>query len=83
MPSGATTALLMIMGMRNNSCRERVTEVLARVAGVKDVNVSLLRALATVLYESPCDPEQLVLVVVNAGYGAVLYRSGVVGGSMG
>jgi copper chaperone CopZ len=64
--------VLVIMGMRDNACRERVAEALGQIDGVLSTNVSLIRARATVVHEPPCDAAQLVWTVVNAGYGAAL-----------
>lgn len=72
MVSGAKKAVLEISGMRANSCRERLAEVLGRVNGVQDVNVSLIRARAVVVYTSPCEPVEIVRAVQRAGYGAAL-----------
>ena len=70
MSSGASQIMLLITGMRNNSCRERIAEVLGRVKGVKDVNVNLIRARAVVECVPPCTGERLVNAVMSAGYGA-------------
>lgn len=61
---------MLIMGMRDNACRERVSSALGRIKGVTDVSVSLIRARAIVTHEAPCDELQLVRAVVKAGYGA-------------
>lgn len=68
MANGAKRTVLAILGMRSNACRERVAEVLGRVDGVIDVNVSLIRAQAVVVYSSPCDAAALVDAVTGAGY---------------
>ena len=68
--------VLVIMGMRDNLCRERVADALGRVDGVKDVTVSLMRGRAIVEHEPSCEPAQLVWAVVNAGYGAALDDAG-------
>jgi copper chaperone CopZ len=70
--SEATRTVLMIMGMRDNSCRERVSDALGAVKGALSVNVSLIRARAVIEHTAPCEPAQLVWAVVNAGYGAAL-----------
>lgn len=72
MPIGAKRAVLNLLGMRDNFCRERIAEVLGRVEGVTEVNVSLIRARAIVVYESPCEPTDLVRAVQIAGYGVSL-----------
>ena len=63
---------LVIMGMRDNSCRERISDVLGRINGVVSVSVSLIRARAIVEHEPPCESAHLVWAVVNAGFGAAL-----------
>lgn len=63
---------LLISGMRDNACRERVAEALRRVEGVVDVSVSLLRARAIVLHTAACHSEWLVRAVLDAGYQATL-----------
>ena len=72
MHDGAKRTVLVIMGMRDNACRERIGEALGRIKGVLSTNVSLIRARATVEHESPCNEAALVWAVVNAGYGAAL-----------
>lgn len=69
---GVVRTELLISGMRDNACRERVAEALRRVEGVVDVSVSLLRARAIVLHTASCDREWLVRAVSGAGYQATL-----------
>ena len=76
MSPGATRTVLVILGMRDNSCRERVSEVLGQVKGVRHVTVSLIRARALVEHEMPCGPAELVQAVVEAGYSAALDGTG-------
>jgi CBS domain-containing protein len=64
------------MGMRDNTCRERILGILKAMAGVQDVDVSLHRARATIVHVPPCSLEDLVGVVVRAGYGVSLNRDG-------
>jgi copper chaperone CopZ len=61
--------ILNVMGMKSNSCRERVTEALARVDGVQEVWVSLVRAQAVVTYVSPCQQQAMKDAVARSGYG--------------
>jgi copper chaperone CopZ len=72
MGAGDTSTVLLIEGMMSNRCRENVAERLGSVSGVKDVQVNLIRASAVVVHESGCQPSELVAVVVQAGYGAVV-----------
>ncbi len=76
MSSGVSRTVLVILGMRDNSCRERVSEVLGQVKGVRHVTVSLIRARAVVEHEPPCEAPELLRAVVNAGYGAELDGTG-------
>ena len=64
--------VIVVMGMRDNACRERVAEALGHVAGVGDVNVSLIRARATIVHAAPCSRADLVRAIVNAGFGAAI-----------
>lgn len=64
--------VLLLVGMRDNSCRERVLEALRGVAGVKEAHVSLIRAQAVVLCEPPCSESALVEAVSAEGYGATV-----------
>jgi copper chaperone CopZ len=68
----AMRTVLVIMGMHDNLCRERVADALRSVAGVDDVSVSLMRARATVDHQPACEPSALVWAVVNAGFGAAM-----------
>jgi copper chaperone CopZ len=68
--------VIVIMGMRSNAWRERVCSALGGVTGVHEVNVSLLRARATIAFEAPCDMAALVWTIVKAGYGAALEAPG-------
>lgn len=66
----------MITGMRDNACRERITEAIASIAGVKDVDVNLYRCRATIVHESQCVATELIRTVEKAGYAAELIVSG-------
>ena len=70
MRQNTVKTVLLITGMRENTCRERVVRALRRVGGVKDASVSLLRANAVVTYVPPCRPELLIEAVARAGYAA-------------
>lgn len=67
-----TSSVLAIMGMQRNSCREHVIEVLENIAGVRSVDVNLIRAVATVIYDHPCDTAQLLESLQAAGYDAAV-----------
>jgi CBS domain-containing protein/copper chaperone CopZ len=68
----ATRTVLLIAGMRGAKCRQRVVAALEAVCGVKEVEVNLYRARATVLHAPTCETSGLIRAVVSAGYGAVL-----------
>lgn len=72
---GAARTVLLISGMRDNTCRERIAEALGRVEGVLDVGVSMVRGRAVVAHDAPCSPQELVRAVEAAGYGATLHPS--------
>ena len=69
---------LLVVGMRDNAGRERVSEALERVSGVVEVGVSLIRARAVVVHERWCEAVDLVRAVVGAGF-----EASVKGGSRG
>jgi copper chaperone CopZ len=70
MTQNDSRTVLLILGMRNNGCREAVTAALEAVHGVREVQVSLFRGLATVRHDNTCMHVDLVTAVVNAGFGA-------------
>ncbi len=70
-----TRTEVAIGGMRNNDCRERVSQCLTRVKGVKCVDVSLLRAVAVVVHSPPCQSAQLLSAVRGLGYASELGQS--------
>jgi copper chaperone CopZ len=72
MESDGKTTVLMIIGMRDNACRERLLEALRRVSGVREIRVSLMRARATIVHQPPCEAAELVWTVVSAGFGAAM-----------
>ena len=60
---------LLVIGMKDNGCRERVIEALSSVEGVTEVMVSLLRARAMVWHEPSCLRGALIQAIERAGYG--------------
>jgi copper chaperone CopZ len=62
--------VLLIAGMRDNRCRERIAAILSGLAGVKETFVNLHRASATVAHDPACDPMTLARAVAVAGYRA-------------
>jgi copper chaperone CopZ len=71
-----TWTVLVIIGMRDNTCRERISHLLGQVKGVTSVNVGLIRARAVIEHEPTCQPAELVWAVVEAGYGTALDQPG-------
>ncbi len=72
MTGGLSETVLVIMGMRDNACRERLAEALAVLPGVEDVDVNLLHARAAIVHRAPCGLDALLGAVVRAGFGAAL-----------
>lgn len=67
-------SVLRITGMRDNACRDRITEALIAVPGVRDADVSLFHATARVVHALSCTPQSLMSAVASAGYRAFLDR---------
>ncbi|GMV26045.1 MAG: hypothetical protein AMXMBFR58_20760 [Phycisphaerae bacterium] len=67
---------LLIFGMRSNTCREQVTDVLCAIHGVDEVVVSLVRSTAVVVHDAACAGSDLVGAVTGAGFGAVIGAGG-------
>ena len=64
------TEHLKITGMTCGGCTSNVTHALEALSGVKEVEVSLSRAEATVQYdELLTSPDRLKSAVTGAGYG--------------
>jgi copper chaperone CopZ len=72
MPPGKTKTVLLIAGMKDNGCREIVTEALGNVRGVREVHVNLYRGHAIISHEAHCEAADLIAAVQRAGYGASL-----------
>jgi copper chaperone CopZ len=64
--------MLLITGMRDNACRERVTAALEAVPGVREVDVNLYRARATIAHARECSINECIRAVVQAGYTAAI-----------
>lgn len=64
--------VLLIVGMKDNGCREIVVEALEIVRGVKEVHVNLYRGHAIISHEPHCEAADLIAAVERAGYGASL-----------
>ena len=65
-----TITVLMIAGMRDNACRQKIAAAIESIAGVKDVNVNLYRARATIIHEPPCVESELMQTIEECGYAA-------------
>jgi copper chaperone CopZ len=65
-----TTTRLLISGMRDNCCREKIAEVLTALGGVKEVDVSLFRAAASVVHDRRCTAHKIIEAICHAGFGA-------------
>ena len=74
MDETVTRTVLNVIGMRDNACRERISEALAAIDGVEEVDINLHRARARILHTLPCRPADLVSAIVEAGYGASLLQ---------
>ena len=59
---------LMILGMRQNMCRERVLAALGSVDGVLDVHLSLHRGIAIIDHEPGCEFDAMIAAVLAEGY---------------
>lgn len=70
----ATRTLVLIAGMRDNGCREVVTQALETVPGVSDVRVNLYRACALIVHDNSCDEMEFISAIENAGFGAMAVR---------
>lgn len=66
--------LLLITGMRDNGCREIVTQALEILRGVSDVEVNLYRARAAIVHDSKVLPSELIEAVERVGYAASIGR---------
>ena len=65
---------MLVSGMRDNACRERIAELLETVPGVREVSVNLYRARAIVVHEAGCDPNRLVQAIEKTGCSAAVVR---------
>lgn len=66
-----TTIVLLIAGMRNMGCGDKIASALRTVSGVTKAQVDFWTSKATVTHHSPCDTSQLIRAVVRMGYGAL------------
>lgn len=64
--------VLLISGMRNAGCRDKITSALEATTGAHHVHVSLYRAMATIVHDCRCDAAELIRTVLGVGYGASL-----------
>ena len=65
-----TRTILVVVGMKDNACRELIMSALEAVPGVREVQVNLLRARATVWHENGRPVEDLIRAIETTGYSA-------------
>lgn len=82
-PATTRHTVLLIAGMRDNRCRERLAAILSGLAGVKEAVVYLHRASATIVHDPACDPLTLTRAVAVAGYRATRAQARPRHGSLG
>lgn len=58
----------LLFGCQCIGCCDRIERALRRVKGVRNVEVSLYRAAATVEHDGSCEPRHLIEAVENIGY---------------
>ena len=64
--------LCLLYGCHCNACCERIEKALRRVKGVRQVEVNLFKATATVEHDENCPPQRLLDAVERIGYMASL-----------
>ena len=65
--------VLLISGMRDNRCRERIAAALESLPGVREVELNLYRARAVIIHDARSTPLLLMAAVERAGYGAATH----------
>jgi copper chaperone CopZ len=75
-PGATTKTVLMVAGIRDNACRQKIVEALEAIEGVKEADVNLYRASATVIHDARCAVAELMRTVSAAGYFAEVARNG-------
>lgn len=58
----------VLYGCQCNACCERIERALRRLKGVRNVEVNLYKATATVEHDESCEPRHLVEAVEHIGY---------------
>ena len=76
MTGAGRKTVVYVIGMRDNACRERIADALGQVAGVADVEVSLIRGRAVVCHDTTCRARELVQAVRRSGFSASLSKDG-------
>lgn len=71
-PPKTIRTTLLIIGMKDNRCREVIADALESIPGVSQVDVNLIRARAVVLHDSTCGAEDFVRAVLRGGYEVVV-----------
>ena len=62
----------LLYGCQCNACCERIEKSLRRVKGVRQVEVNLYKATATVEHEESCPCDRLVEAIERIGYLATI-----------
>lgn len=66
--------MLLIAGMRDPACRQRLADALSGVPGVRQVTVSLYRARAEVDHDWACAVDGLLRATTAIGFDATVGR---------
>jgi copper chaperone CopZ len=67
-PGTTTRTVLMIAGMRDNACRQKIIDALESIDGVKIADVNLYRSSAIIVHDAHCAPAELMRTVSESGY---------------
>lgn len=67
--------IFVVLGMRDNRCRELLLRVLRQIEGVREAAVSLAQARAMISHEASCAQATLAWAILSHGYGVVLTNS--------
>jgi Cu+-exporting ATPase len=65
----------LLYGCQCNACCERIERALRRVNGVRNVEVNLYKATATVEHDEACLCENLIAAVERVGYLAEIHAT--------
>lgn len=62
------TTIFLLFGTQCNACCERIEMALRQVKGVRDVDINLYKATATVEHDDDCAPQRVIDAVERVGY---------------